>query len=79
MWGLVRCLWTPSSEASCLRLALYLALTGNDNPMYECMQAEARVLILDRTPWHMTWEACDAVQAGQARGTSAARSFRTPS
>ena len=27
--------------------------------MYECMQAEARVLILDRTPWHMTWEACD--------------------
>ena len=59
MWGLVRCLWTPSSEASCLRLALYLALTGNDNPMYECMQAEARVLILDRTPWHMTWEACD--------------------
>ena len=59
VWGLVRCLWTPSSEASCLRLALYLALTGNDNPMYECMQAEARVLILDRTPWHMTWEACD--------------------
>ena len=59
MWGLVRCLRTPSSRASCLRLALYLALTGNDNPMYECMQAEARVLILDRTPWHMTWEACD--------------------
>ena len=22
MWGLVRCLWTPSSWASCLRLAL---------------------------------------------------------
>ena len=22
VWGLVRCLWTPSSEASCLRLAL---------------------------------------------------------
>ena len=27
--------------------------------MYERMQAEARVLILDRTPWHMTWEACN--------------------
>ena len=52
VWGLVRCLWTPSSEASCLRLALYLALTGNDNPMYECMQAEARVLNLGRTSWH---------------------------
>ena len=51
MWGLVRCLRTPSSRASCLRLAL-LALTGNDNPMYECMQAEARVLILGRTSWH---------------------------
>ena len=51
MWGLVRCLWTPSSEASCLRLAL-LALTGDDNPMYECIQAEARVLILGRTSWH---------------------------
>ena len=23
--------------------------------LYECMQAEARVLILDRTPWHTTW------------------------
>ena len=43
VWGLVRCLWTPSSEASCLRLALSRTLTGDDNPMYECMQAEARV------------------------------------
>ena len=51
MWGLVRCLWTLSSWASCLRLAL-LALTGDDNPMYECMQAEARVLNLGRTSWH---------------------------
>ena len=42
MWGLVRCLWTLSSWASCLRLAL-LALTGDDNPMYECMQAEPGV------------------------------------
>jgi len=40
-----------SSWASCLRLAL-LALTGDDNPMYECMQAEARVLNLGRTSWH---------------------------
>ena len=51
MWGLVRCPWTLSSWASCLRLAL-LALTGDDNPMYECMQAEARVLNLGRTSWH---------------------------
>ena len=52
MWGLVRCLWTPSSEASCLRLALSRTLTGDDNSMYECMQAEARVLNLGRTSWH---------------------------
>ena len=49
VWGHVRCLWTPSSEASCLRLALSRTLTGDDNPMYECMQAEARVLNLGRT------------------------------
>ena len=33
MWGLVRCLWTLSSRASCLQLAL-LALTGDGNPMH---------------------------------------------
>ena len=48
VWGLVRCLWTLSSWASCLQLAL-LALTGDGNPMYECLRAEARVLILGRT------------------------------
>ena len=32
---------------------------GDVNSLYECSRAEARVLILDRTPWHMTWEACD--------------------
>ena len=37
--------WLPAASP-------ILALTGNDNPLYECMQAEARVLILDRTPWH---------------------------
>ena len=74
MWGLVRCLCTLSSWASCLRLAL-LALTGDDNPMYECMQAEARVLILDRTPWHMTWEACDR-SAPVVRSTGARVSER---
>merc|ERR1712185_140048 len=52
MWGLVRCLWTPSSWASCLRLALISTLTDSDNQMGECLRAEARVLILGRTSWH---------------------------
>ena len=43
--------------------------------MYECMQAEARVLILDRTPWHMTWEACDR-SAPVVRSTGARVSER---
>ena len=28
---------------------------GDDNSLDECLRAEARVLNLDRTPWHMTW------------------------
>ena len=32
---------------------------GDVNSLYECMRAEARGLNLDRTPWRMTWEACD--------------------
>ena len=34
-----------------------LALTrtmGDDNSLDECSRAEARVLNLDRTPWHLT-------------------------
>ena len=68
MWGLVRCLWTLSSWASCLRLAL-LALTGDDNPMYECMQAEARVLNLGRTSWH--YEGGRRATAARRRATAA--------
>ena len=54
MWGLVRCLWTPSSQA----IGQPLALTrthGDDSSLDEWLRAEARVLNLDRTPWHMTW------------------------
>ena len=56
-------------------LRALLALTGDGNPMYECMQAEARVLILDRTPWHMTREACDR-SAPVVRSTGARVSER---
>ena len=42
---------SPDSHSSLIRVT--------HSSLDECQRAEARVLNLGRTPWHMTWVACD--------------------